>query len=67
MNHTRAESIIVFYIPDKCTTMFLNSAYYRGTQLWSLLSENVQRSVNIEVFTRHIKPQYSKYVNLLEN
>ena len=67
MNRTRAESKVVFDIPDKCTTEFLNSLFYKGTQIWNLLPENVQRSVNIDVFSKYIKPMYSKYVNLLEN
>ena len=67
MNRTRAESKIVFDIPDKCTTTFLNSTFYRGTQIWNSLPENVQRSVNIDVFSRYIKPRYSQYVNFFEN
>ena len=65
VNRTRAESKIVFNIPDKCTTKYLNSPFYKGSQIWNSLPEPIQRSVNIDIFTKHIRPMYSKYVNLL--
>ena len=65
-NRTRADAKIVFNIPDKCTTKFLNSPFYKGTQVWNLLPEHVQRSANTDVFIRHIKPMYRSYVNMLE-
>ena len=65
-NHTRAEAKIVFNIPDKCTSKLLNSPFYKGTQVWNLLPEHVQRSMNNDVFIRHIKPMYKRYVNMLE-
>ena len=64
-NRTRAEAKIVFDIPDKCTTKFLISPFYKGTQVWNSLPENVQRSPNDYVFSKHIKPMYSMYANLL--
>ena len=39
----RAAEKIVFKIPSKCNTEFLNSPYYLGTQLWNKLSDDVQR------------------------
>ena len=67
MYHTHAESKIVFDTLDKCTTKFMNSPFHKGTQMWNLLPENFHCSVNIDVFSKYIKPMYSKYVNLLEN
>ena len=65
-NRTRAEVKIVFDIPDKCTSKFLNSPFYRGIKLWNVLPENVQRSVNLVTFSKHVKPLYRVYANLLQ-
>ena len=35
---TRAADKVVFNVPGKCTTKFLNSVYYIGTQLWNDLT-----------------------------
>ena len=40
---TRVAEKIVFNIPNRCTTKFLNSVYYAGTKLWNELSLDVQR------------------------
>ena len=65
-NRTRAETKVVFDIPSKCTTAFLNSLFYKGTQIWNILSGDVQRAMNIDVFSKRVKPMYSTYVNLLD-
>ena len=58
---TRAADKIVFNVPNRCTTKFLNSAYYIGTQLWNDLTLDVQRSENILKFDRNISPFYNVY------
>ena len=65
-DRTRAEAKIVFDIPDRCTTRFLNSPFYRGTQIWNALPENVQRAANIDIFSKYIKPMYRTYANDLD-
>ena len=65
-NRTRAESKIVFDVPDKCTTKYLNSPFYKGLHIWNSLLEPIQRSDTIDVFTKYIRPMYKKYVNLLD-
>ena len=58
---TRAAEKVVFNIPSRCTTKFLSSAYYIGTQLWNELSLDVQRSENIMKFDKSISPLYNVY------
>ena len=58
-NRTRAEAKIVFNIPDKCSTRFLNSQFYKGTQLWNALPEYIQRAGNLDLFSKQIKPMYN--------
>ena len=58
---TRAAEKIVFNIPNRCTTKFLNSPYYIGTQIWNDLSFAVQSSENMLVFERSISPLYAEY------
>ena len=58
---TRAAEKIVFKIPTRCTTKYLSSVYYLGTQLWKNLSENIQRAENIVRFEKLIAPQYNVY------
>ena len=65
-NRTRAESKIVFDVPDKCTNKYLNSPFYKGVHIWNSLLEPIQRSDTIDVFTKYVKPMYKKYVNLLD-
>ena len=58
---TRAGDNIVFRIPTKCTTKYLNSPYYIGAQLWSKARGDVQRAANIFEFDKHIAPFYRTY------
>ena len=58
---TRAADKIVFKIPGKCNTKFLNSTYYIGAQLWNDLTLNVQRSENIVKFDKSITPLFDVY------
>ena len=65
-NRTRADVKVVFDIPGKSTTKFLNSPYYKGSQIWNTLPVDVQRANNNNVFSKQIRPMYSTYANLLE-
>ena len=65
-NRTRADVKVVFNIPGKCTTKFLNSPFYKGSQIWSTLPVDVQQANNNDVFSKQIRPMYSTYANLLE-
>ena len=58
---TRAGGKIVFNIPSKCTTKYLNSPYYIGVQLWNKLGGDVQRLESIMQFERNIMPLYKTY------
>ena len=66
-NRTRADSKVVFKIPTKCSTRFLNSPYYKGTQYWNVLDKNVQRAATPQIFKKYVKTLYSTYNNLLGN
>ena len=59
--HTRATEKIVFKIPTRCTTKFLNSSYFRGTQLWNNLPRNIQCSETMFKFEKSIAPLYKTY------
>ena len=65
-NRTRVDAKVVFNIPGKCTTKFLNSPFYKGTQVWNNLPVDVERAVNIDIFSKRIRPLYSTYGNLLD-
>ena len=54
-------------VPDKCSTKFVNIPFYKGAQLWNALSDIVQRSENLNIFSEHVKQIYKVYTNLLEN
>ena len=58
---TRAAEKIVFNIPTRCTTKYLNSPYYLGTQLWNNLSGDTQRMDNIRRFEKCVAPLYRVY------
>ena len=55
---TRAGGTIVFNIPAKCTTKFLNSPYYIGIQLWNKLEDDIQCSESITQFDKKVVPLY---------
>ena len=59
--HMRAAEKIVFNIPSRCTTRFLNSFYYIGTHTWNSLPANVQRLENMLKFENNIAPLYRLY------
>ena len=58
---TRAADKILFIVPGRCTSKFLNSAYCIGTQLWNDLTLNVQQSEDIVKFDKNISPLYDVY------
>ena len=58
---TRAAEKVVFNIPSKCTTKYLNSSYYLGTQIWDNLNGDIQRSENVMEFEKSIAPLYKTY------
>ena len=58
---TRGAEKVVFNIPTRCTTTYLNSPYYIGTQLWNDLSNITQRSENIRQFEKSVSPLYRVY------
>ena len=67
MNRTRAGAKIVFNIPAKCTTLFLNSPFYKGVQYWSTLTSAVQLAATPPMFKKYVKSLYKTYANLLGN
>ena len=66
-NRTRADAKIVYNIPTKCTTRFLNSPYYKGIQYWNMLENHVQRAATPFIFKKYMRSLYNNYVNLLGN
>ena len=58
---TRAAEKIVFNIPAKCTTKYLASPYYIGTQLWNKLNGGIQRVCTIRMFEKHVNSMYKMY------
>ena len=58
---TRAAEKIVFNIPAKCTTKYLNSPFYIGTQIWNDLNGDTQRTETAILFERRILPLYKMY------
>ena len=54
----RAADKIVFKIPTKCTSKYLNSSYYLGTQLWNNLSIETQRLDDLATFDKRVSPMY---------
>ena len=66
-NRTRADAKIVFNVPAKCTTKFLQSPFYKGKQYWDVLENTVQRAATERIFKKHVKPMYTTYANLLGN
>ena len=54
---TRAKEKVVFDIPSKCTTKYLNSPYYIGTKIWNKLGD-VQRINIVTVLKSLIKVLY---------
>ena len=59
--HTRAADKVVFNVPTKCSTKYLKSAYYIGTQTWNSLSGNTQRSETLLQFEKSVSPLYKVY------
>ena len=53
---TRTTEKLVFNIPAKCSTGFLKSPYYIGTQLWNGLNNDVQRVETTWQFDKKIRP-----------
>ena len=67
MSRTRADAKIVFNTPAKCTTLFLNSPFYKGVQYWNTLTNAVQRAATPPMFKKYVKSLYKTYANLLGN
>ena len=62
--HILANENVVFDIPSRCSTAFLNSSYCIGSQLCNNLPENIQCSENNLMFDRMISPLYKTYQTL---
>ena len=58
---TRAENKIVFKTATKCTGKYLNSPFYKGTQLWNDLNVNMQKKCNVLRFSENLKALYNGY------
>ena len=58
---TRAGEKIVFNIPTRCTTKYLNSPYYLGTQIWDNLPVDTQRMNSIRRFEKCVDSLYKVY------
>ena len=58
---TRADNEIVFKTATKCTGKYQNSPFHKGTQMWNVLNEDVQKSCNVLRFTTSLKTLYDGY------
>ena len=58
---TRGGIKIVFDVPTKCNKKYLDSPYYKGTQLWNDLTNEVQRLENIVLFDKKVRPMFNLY------
>ena len=63
---TRAATKLVFDIPTRCTTTYLRSPLYKGSQLWDTLPDNSQRAGTMKEFVKTIKLRYAVYENVLD-
>ena len=63
---TRAGTKVVFDIPTRCSTIFLKSPLYKGSQIWDTLTEDTQRSHTLLQFVKSIKRKYAVFENLLD-
>ena len=66
-DRTRANRKVVFDVPAKCSTKFLNSSFYKGIHYWNLLENNVQRAATEFIFKKLVNSMYNTYRNLLGN
>ena len=46
---------MIFKVPARCKTMYLNSPFYKGKLLWDKLQENVQKCGTVEEFVLNLK------------
>ena len=58
---TRAVTKIVFKMPSKITGKYFHSPFYRGILLWNELNTDIQKSVNVTIFTNQLKKIYVRY------
>ena len=58
---TRANTKFVFKTETRCTTAYLRSPFYKGTVLWNVLGEEVQKSNSIVAFMKKIDGMYMVY------
>ena len=66
-DRARADRKVVFDVPAKCSTKFLNSSFSKGIHYWNLLENNVQRAATEFIFKKLVNPMYNTYRNLLGN
>ena len=63
--NTRGNIKTRFNLMSKCTTKYLNSPLYRGSNLWDILDKNVQDMPTLKRFVSEIVKQYKIYVDLI--
>ena len=63
--NTRGNVKTRFNLMSKCTTKYLNSPLYRGSNLWDILDKNVQDMPTLKRFVSEIVKQYKIYVDLI--
>ena len=63
--NTRNANKFVFKTEVKIYSEYENSPFYKGTNLWNVLNQDVQYSGNKWDFKSHINKMYKKYKNEL--
>ena len=59
--NTRNSTKVIFKVPARCKTIYLNSPFYKGKLLWDKLQENVQKCGTVEEFVLKLKTMYNGY------
>ena len=56
---------IKFKLMLRCTRKYLKSPLYRDSILWDTIPQDIQRSVSINAFTKHVSLTNCEYVDLI--
>ena len=62
---TRATMKPVFKTASRCTNIYLNSPFYKGTILWNKLDIDLQRICNVKRFVNGLDRLYTDYQEIL--
>ena len=61
----RGNSKVKFKLMSRCSTKYMNSPLYRGSELWDKLEECIQKPCTITEFSKAIYDNNKEYIELL--